>query len=218
MTVTIQDPSQDVTDEVRLADWAQGMERSVLRQMIAVVAKDGILSFAGGLPAAECFPAAHYAQALQTVLEADPRALQYGPPSLPLRTHIMGLMGQRTVNCAPDEIFITTGAQQSLNVLTRLLLNSGGRVILEETVYTGIQQVVAPFQPDILTVPTDLVTGIDVDAIEAHLEQCALDGEMPAFIYTIPEAHNPLGVSMNLEKRIRLVETGASLPCAHYRR
>ncbi|MDX1687621.1 MAG: PLP-dependent aminotransferase family protein [Candidatus Promineifilaceae bacterium] len=187
--------------EIALADWARTMERSVLRQMIGVVSRPGILSFAGGLPAPEYFPREAYAAALARVLAEDENALQYRPPFAPLRRHVVDLMGERGVACTPEQVFITTGAQQALDVLTRLLLNPGGQVMLEEIVYTGIQQAVAPFRPEILPVPTDLETGIDVDAVEGLLAA----GARPAFLYVIPEAQNPLGVSITPEKRRRLV-------------
>jgi 2-aminoadipate transaminase len=75
-------------------------------------------------------------------------------------------------------------------------------VIIEEMTYTGLQQVIEPFQPEILTVPTDLDTGIDVDAVESHLAA----GARPAFIYSVTDGQNPLGVCLSAEKRIRLVE------------
>ncbi|HEX8683953.1 MAG TPA: PLP-dependent aminotransferase family protein [Ardenticatenaceae bacterium] len=189
-------------DEIQLADWTRTMKRSVLREMLAVVSRPGILSFAGGLPAPELFPVQQYADAAAKVLAQDPCALQYGPPYQPLKAHIVRLMAQRGVPCTEEQIFLTTGAQQGLDVLTRLLLNPGGQVIIEEMVYTGVQQVIAPFQPEILTVPTDLETGMDVDAVE-HL---LVGGARPTFIYAITDAHNPLGVSMSMEKRVRLVE------------
>ncbi len=188
-------------EEVKLADWTCTMHRSVLRDMIAVVSRPGILSFAGGLPAPELFPTKQYCEAVTHVLQSDPCALQYGPPFQPLKAHIQRLMEKRVVSCSEEQVFITTGAQQALDVLARLLLNPGSQVLLEETVYTGIQQAIAPFQPEILTVPTDLESGMDVDAVEAYL----LNGARPAFIYAIPDAHNPLGVSMSPEKRERLV-------------
>ncbi len=189
-------------DEIQLADWTRTMKRSVLREMLAVVSRPGILSFAGGLPAPELFPVQQYADAAAKVLAEDPCALQYGPPYQPLKAHIQRLMAQRGVDCTEEQIFLTTGAQQGLDVLTRLLLNPRGQVIIEEMVYTGVQQVIAPFQPEILTVPTDLETGMDVDAVEGLL----VGGARPAFIYAITDAHNPLGVSMSTQKRVRLVE------------
>ncbi len=187
--------------DISSADWTHGMKRSVLRQMIAVTAQPGILSFAGGLPAPELFPNEAFAEAMAQVLR-DPLSLQYGPPQAALKAQIVSLMAQRGVTCAPEQVFITTGAQQGLDVLTRFLLNPGGTMLLENIVYTGAQQVLAPFQPRILTVPTDLATGMDVDAIEAHLAR----GERPAYLYSITEAHNPLGVSLSQAKRHQLVE------------
>lgn len=192
--------------EVRLAEWTRTMQRSVLRQMLAVVAKPGILSFAGGLPAPELFPTADYTAALQRVLANDRGALQYGPPYAPLKRHIVELMAQRGVTCHEEQVFLTTGAQQALDVLTRLLLDPGGEVVLEEIVYTGIQQAVAPRRPRILPVGTDLATGIDVEGVVAHLE----NGARPAFLYIITDAHNPLGVSISAEKRQQLVEVAAA--------
>lgn len=194
--------TQTLTQPIDLADWTHTLQRSMLRQMITIASQPGVLSFAGGLPASDLFPTTEYAQALAHVLANDPRALQYGPPYAPLKEHIRHLTQQRGVQCTTEEIFITTGAQQALNVLGRLLLNPGGQVMMEEMIYSGFQQVVAPRQPEILTIPTDLKTGIDVDVVEAYL----LRGARPAFIYVIPEAHNPLGVSMSWEKRVRLVE------------
>ncbi len=190
-------PIHDIT----LADWTHSMSRSVLRQMIAITARPGILSFAGGLPDPALFPTADYAAALQQVLAADPKALQYGPPLEALKVHIVGLMAERGVQVTPEQVFLTTGAQQGLDILTRLFLNPGGEVLLEEIVYPGIQQTVAPYRPHILPVPTDLETGIDVDTIE----QLLADGARPAFLYVIPDAHNPLGVSISPDKRLRLV-------------
>lgn len=188
--------------EIQLADWTQHISRSVLRQMIAVVSRPGILSFAGGLPDPALFPTQAYAAALAHVLHDDPKALQYSPPYAPLKKHIVQLMARRGVACTEDQIFLLTGAQQGLYILSRLLLNPGSDVLLEEVVYTGIQQAIAPSCPNILPVSTDLTHGIEVDEIEAYL----LSGVRPSFIYVIPEAHNPLGVSISQERRQRLVE------------
>jgi 2-aminoadipate transaminase len=99
-------------------------------------------------------------------------------------------------------VFLTTGAQQALALLARVLLEPGGPIVCERLVYMGFQAAVEPFSPRVLTVGTDLQTGIDVDAVEAHLAR----GERPAFLYVITDGHNPLGVSVSLEKRVRLAE------------
>lgn len=177
------------------------MKRSVLRQMIAVVSRPEILSFAGGLPAPELFPTEQYAQALSDVLRHDGRALQYAPPYPPLKKQVVKLMAQRGVVCCEEQVFLTTGAQQALTVLTSLLLNPGGQVMLEERVYTGIQQIVAPYRPEILPIPTNLITGLDTEVVEDYLRQ----GHRPAFLYVIPDAHNPLGVSLSPAGREHLI-------------
>jgi 2-aminoadipate transaminase len=187
---------------IRLADWTQTMERSMLRQMLAVVSRPGILSFAGGLPAPELFPQAGFAQAMAHVIAADNRALQYGPPFEPLKHQIVRLMAERGVTCRTEQIFLTTGAQQGLQVIARLLMDPGRQVMLEERVYTGIQQVINPYRPELLTVPTDLEQGIDIEVVEDYL----LAGADPAFLYLIPEAHNPLGVSIGPKRQAQLVK------------
>jgi 2-aminoadipate transaminase len=83
-----------------------------------------------------------------------------------------------------------------------LLLNPGGQVLIEEMTYTGFQQVLQPYQPEILTVPTDLRTGMDVEAVEALLES----GARPSLIYCVTDGHNPLAVSLSRAKRERLVQ------------
>lgn len=187
--------------EIALAEWTRTMKRSVLREMLAVVSQPGILSFAGGLPDPKLFPVKEFAEAVNQVLASDAKALQYGPPFLPLKQHIVSLMAQRGVICSEDQVFITTGAQQALNVLTHLFLNDGGQVLIEELVYSGIQQAIAPFNPDILTVTTDLQQGMDVDKVEVHL----LAGSRPSFLYAISEAHNPLGVTLSRDRQQQLV-------------
>ena len=185
-----------------LAAWARASGTSALQTMLSVGTRPGTISFALGLPAPEFFPAAEYGRAAAAVLAEDPRALQYSPPCAPLQAHIAALMAQRGVSCAPEQVFLTSGAQQGIGLLARLLLEPGGEVITDTLCYTGFQQAVEPFMPRLLTVPTDLDTGMDVDAVEALLE----GGARPAFIYTVPDGHNPLAVSMSAEKRLRLVE------------
>lgn len=203
MTLTTTKTTYQISQpEMALAQWTRTMKRSVLREMLAVVSQPGILSFAGGLPAPELFPTADYAQAVQEVLASDPLALQYGPPYAPLKRQIVELMAQRGVYCNEDQVFLTTGAQQALNVLGRLFLDPGGQVLIEELVYSGIQQVIAPYQPEILTVSTDLEAGMEVNKVANYLGS----GARPAFIYAISESHNPLGVNLSRERQEQLIE------------
>ncbi|HEY0038274.1 MAG TPA: PLP-dependent aminotransferase family protein [Longimicrobium sp.] len=187
--------------ERALASWARASAPSALREILPLLVRPGLLSFALGMPAAELLPAEAYLQATRRALEADPLALQYGVPCAPLKRQIVRLMADRGVRCHEGQVFLTTGAQQGMSLLARLLLEEGGQVAVEAAVYDGIHCAVRPFSPRVLTLPSD-AGGIDVDALEALLE----GGARPAFVYLIPEGHNPLGVSLAPERRVRLVE------------
>lgn len=160
------------------------------------------ISLALGLPDTNLFPRESLARAASQTLADVPEALQYGAPFAPLKEHIVELMRRRGVECRQEQIFLTCGAQQGLSLLARLLLGRGGQVLLEQMAYTGFQQALMPLQPQILSVPSDPQSGIDVDAVEAMLEA----GARPALIYAVTDGHNPLGLSVSREKRLRLVE------------
>ncbi|HEX2092850.1 MAG TPA: aminotransferase class I/II-fold pyridoxal phosphate-dependent enzyme [Longimicrobiaceae bacterium] len=187
--------------ERALASWTRASSPSALREILPLLARPGLLSFALGMPAAELLPSEAYAQATRRALAADPLPLQYGVPYEPLKRQIVEIMAERGVRCREEQVFLTTGAQQGMCLLARLLLEEGGRVAVEAAVYDGIHNAVRPFRPEIVTVPSD-AHGIDVDALEALLE----GGARPAFVYLIPEGHNPLGVSLGLDRRLQLVE------------
>lgn len=185
-----------------LAKWTRGLHRSALQDMLTAGSRPGVLSLALGLPAAELFPAAAYAEAVAKVLAGDPRCLQYSPPFQPLKKHVVALMAKRGVTCREEQVFLTAGGQQGMNLLARLMLEQGSQVIVEEKVYPGFRQVLEPYEPEILTVPTDPATGMDVDAVEQLLS----GGARPAMIYAITDGHNPLAVSMSRDKRERLAK------------
>jgi 2-aminoadipate transaminase len=167
-----------------------------------LVSRPGILSLAIGLPAAELFPREALAEEAGRVLAADPLSLQYGLPWQPLKAEIVRLMAMRGVHCTEAQIFLTSGAQQGMDLLTRLLLEPGGQVLFEWAIYDGILNATRLAKPEILTVSSDPRTGIDAGEVEDLLAR----GARPAFLYVIPEGHNPLGVSMGLATRRRLVE------------
>jgi 2-aminoadipate transaminase len=189
------------TEVVSLAKWARNVKRSQLQEMLFAAAKPGIISFAMGLPDSDLFPVEGLMKASMHVLANDSRALQYGPPFRPLKSQIVELMAERKVVCREEQIFITTGAQQGMNLLARLLLEPRGQVLTERMIYTGFQQVIEPYEPSTLYAPTDAKTGIDVEAVASLLGR----GARPAFIYAISSGHNPLAVSLTEAKRSQLV-------------
>src|SRR5689334_17670056 len=194
--------SLQTEQQTELAGWARGLKRSAMQEMLVATLRPHILSFALGKPAAELFPTAALGEAAERVLSANASALQYSPPLLSLKQHVRELMKRRGVDCREEQIFLTAGAQQGMSLLSRVLLEAGGSVITEELIYSGFQQVLEPFQPQVLTVSTDPETGMDVDAVERHLSS----GARPSFIYSITDGHNPLSVRLSESKRTRLVD------------
>ncbi|HVR99865.1 MAG TPA: PLP-dependent aminotransferase family protein [Thermoanaerobaculia bacterium] len=173
-----------------------------LRQIMELASRPGVLSFAIGLPGSDLFPREVFARETARVLTADASCLQYGLPYPPLKSQIVGLMAQRGVRCTEEQVFLTSGAQQGIDLLNRLLVEPGGQILIEWAVYDGIQLAARQRNPEILTVASDLDAGIDVDAVEALL----VNGVRPAYLYIIPNGHNPLGASLSVEARQRLAE------------
>jgi 2-aminoadipate transaminase len=176
-----------------------------MRDLIALTARPDVISFASGLPAPDMLPLEALQACFDAVLTRDgATALQYGPPYPPLKEALVEHMARLGVHARPEEIFITTGAQQALDVLTRLLVDKGAPVVIEETVYTGISQALVSQGARIDVVPTSLQSGIDVDAVARRFES----GPRPRLLVAVPDFHNPLGVSLRDDKRERLIELG----------
>ena len=189
----------------RLAAWTQHTKRSALQDMLELTSGPEYISFGLGLPNAECFPTEQLAVSANEVLLRQSDHLQYAPPTELLKRQIQLLMRQRGVECSTSQIFLTAGAQQGINILARLLLDPGRTVLAEEVTYTGFLQVLEPFQPRMLTVPTDPDTGIDVEQVEQVLQS----EERPACMYVIPSGHNPLSYTLSREKRQKLAQLAA---------
>ncbi len=175
-----------------------------MRDLIKLTARPGILSLAGGLPANESLPSDELRDCFDTVLFRDNGlALQYGPPVLALREWIAEYMRGRGVDCKTDQVYITSGNQQGLMILSRLFLNPGDKAVTEAITFTGVKQVTQGRGANVLAVPVDLQSGVDVDALESAFKQG------PCLAVLIPDFHNPLGVSITAEKRTRIAELSA---------
>lgn len=185
-----------------LAPWIRHRERSLLRRLVTTIARPGVRSLAGGLPDLALFPAREIAAALEATLRDDARALQYSPAQEPLKERVVGLMRRRGVECGTENVLVTSGAQQGIDIAARALLGHGGAVAVEELTYPGVLQATAPFQPRVLAVRVELEGGLDVE----HFEWLLRSGERPAFLYLVPDANNPLGASLAAERRQALVE------------
>lgn len=188
-----------------IAEWARNIKPSALQDALNIKKNERLIAFTLGKPACELLSTENYLQAIKNVLNQGSEVFQYQPPLDQLKEQITEIMRYKGVECSPDEIFITSGAQQGMHLLVRLFLNIGGRVLLEEYNYPGFLQVLTPYQPELLTVTTDLENGIDLDAVENYLQYQT----KPSLIYVVPNGSNPHGVSLtekNCQKLAFLAE------------
>ncbi len=182
-----------------LAQRAHKMNPSVIREILKVTEKPGIISFAGGLPSARTFPVEAFAAACETVLRTDgPAALQYASSEgLPaLREWIAG---QLPWDVSPDQVLITTGSQQGLDLVAKVLIDQDSTVLVETPTYLGALQAFTPMEPAIVGVQSD-AEGIDVDDL-------AKKAPGARFLYVLPNFQNPTGRTMSEARRQALVDT-----------
>ncbi|WP_181198460.1 aminotransferase-like domain-containing protein [Enhygromyxa salina] len=174
-----------------------------MRLLLDSEGRSDLVSFAIGVPPADSLPSRALARAFDRLL-ADPQALMLNPPSHELRRGITDLMAKRGVDCGPNTVFLTDGAQQALDLLVRLLVRPGDEVLVDPVTYTGMLMALQPSGGRASGVEGGAGQTMDLDALAKRLER----GPRPAFIYTMADGHNPLGVSMGLDQRERLVELG----------
>ena len=188
--------------------WAQryalrthGMQSSTIRELLKLTQQPDIISFAGGLPAPEMFPIDEVKAACDTVLsEVGAQALQYstteGYP--PLREMLARHMARYGIIVNADNIVITSGSQQALDLIGKLLINSGDRILTENPSYLGALQAFTAYQAQYVTVPID-DDGLQVARLEAALRTG------PKFMYILPNFQNPTGVTLSLTRRYDLI-------------
>jgi 2-aminoadipate transaminase len=181
----------------------QGMGSSVIRELLKLTQKEGLISFAGGLPAPTVFPIPQFEEAAARILKDNgPQALQYSPTEgyLPLRELIAEKMSRYGIQATPDNILITTGAQQALDIIGKILIDPGDIILTETPTYLGAIQAWKAYQAEFVTVPID-DDGIYVDE---RLNEALQIG--PKFMYILPNFQNPAGVTLSLERRKKLVQ------------
>ena len=189
--------------EIKFARRMSGLRPSTIREILKVTEQADIISFAGGLPAPELFPVAEVAAACERVLrEGGPGALQYGPSEgfLPLRECFAAESRKRGIQCTADDILITTGSQQPLDLVSKIFLDAGDCVLTESPTYMAALQAFQCYEVRFAAAPTD-EQGLIPEALPELIER-----ERPKFLYTIPSFQNPTGVTMTAERRIKLYE------------
>jgi 2-aminoadipate transaminase len=196
-------PSDDgLKNSLPVAEWARKTAPSSLQYALVRACDSAIISLSLGLPDPELFPIAALSEASSRVFASGRDAFQYTVPCPKLKHAISRHMAARGVDCSPHEILLTVGAQQGLSLLCRMLLDSDAVIVEEAYTYTGFQQAAEPYSPRVISNPTDVATGINLDSLEEMLST----GIRPAFLYVMADGHNPLGATMPLQNRQRLAQ------------
>jgi 2-aminoadipate transaminase len=193
-------------------DWKAVLERSgraprasAIRDLLSVTERPDVISFAGGLPAPELFPAAGLRAAFDGVLREDAGgALQYGPTPghRPLRELVAERLGRRGIACDAEDVVITTGSQQALDLLGRVLAGPGMEVLVESPTYVGALQALSARDVSFTALPGD-EHGLRSDLLRR--------GPETALLYTVPTFQNPSGGTMALERRREVISRARDL-------
>ncbi len=185
----------------RYAQRNQRMGRSIIRELLKFAVDPDLISFAGGLPAPELFPIERCQEAAHSLLARNgTAALQYGQTEGygPLRQFICEQMGRYGIQAEPANVMITTGSQQALDLIGKLLINPGDRILIEEPTYLGALQAWNAYQAEYVPVP------VDDDGLRTNLLEEALRVG-PKFMYVLPNFQNPGGTTLSAERRLEVV-------------
>ncbi|MBK6322205.1 PLP-dependent aminotransferase family protein [Candidatus Aalborgicola defluviihabitans] len=190
-----------------MARRAARMNPSVIREILKITEKPGIISFAGGLPSAKTFPIAEFTAACNQVLTTDPQAaLQYAASEgfAPLRQMVADRLPW---DVDPAQVLITTGSQQGLDLVAKILIDAGSRVLVETPTYLGALQAFTPMEPEVLSVGSD-DEGVDIADLASKVGEGASKAR---FLYVLPNFQNPTGRTMTEARRAALVAKAAEL-------
>ena len=185
----------------------QGMRSSAMREMMALTERPDVISLAGGLPDTSTFPPELYAKLMAHVAaDSTARALQYGPTEGLTATKecIVQVMAEEGTAVGAEEVIVTTGGQQVIDLVCKTLVDPGDVIVAEAPTYPGAVPTFSAYQADVVQLEVD-GDGLPVDELEATLDRLQAEGRRPKFVYTIPNFQNPGGVTLSLERRRRLV-------------
>jgi 2-aminoadipate transaminase len=189
------------------AERTKVMKSSAMRDLMALTERDDVISLAGGLPDTSTFPPDSYASLMSMVAaSACARALQYGPTEgvSAVKRCIVEVMGAEGIAADEDDVLVTTGGQQVIDLVCKTLLDPGDVVVCEAPTYPGAVPTFSSYQARVVQITMDR-DGMRTDELEATLDELERGGLRPKFIYTVPNFHNPAGVTLSLERRHELV-------------
>src|SRR4051794_24998895 len=184
------------------------MKSSAMRDLMALTERADIISLAGGLPDTASFPAKSFAAIMGRVaVDSTARSLQYGPTEGlgVLKRCIAEVMAEEGMEVDPDEVLVTTGGQQVIDLVCKTLIDPGDVIVAEAPTYPGAVPTFCSYQADVVQISLD-ADGMRIDELELTLDRLETEGRRPKFIYTVPTFQNPAGTTMSLPRRQRLVE------------
>jgi len=192
------------------SDNANNMHKSVIRELLKLTQRPDIISFAGGLPAPETFPAADLRISAEEVLSASPaKALQYGTTEgdPALLAELLAYEARNGTALSRGNLLITSASQQALDMLPKIFLNPGDAVIAGRPTYIGAIQAIQSYRAAIIGIPFSRENdGFDMEALEKTYARAKKDGIRIGYIYVIPDFQNPSGICWSREKRQSLLE------------
>ncbi len=190
---------------IAFADRLNNVETSAIRELFKLLGKPGIISFAGGFPDSAMFDVDGIREASQRALAEEPgAALQYGATEgyQPLREQLSAFMAAKGAEgVAPEDLIVTTGSQQALDLLGKTLINPGDKVIVEGPTFLATIQCFRLYGAELISAPIDGDTGVKTDELERLIAE-----HQPKFVYLIPTFGNPSGAMLSLERRRRVLE------------
>jgi 2-aminoadipate transaminase len=189
----------------QMARRAEKMNPSVIREILKVTEKPGIISFAGGLPSPLTFPIDAMREASERVLRDDGKAaLQYAASEgyAPLREWVAQDLLKQGMHVSPDQVLITTGSQQGLDLVAKILIDAGSRILVETPTYLGALQAFTPMEPIAVGVNSD-DHGVDPADLRAKVGTGA---DKARFVYLLPNFQNPTGRTMTEDRRAAVAQ------------
>jgi 2-aminoadipate transaminase len=185
----------------------KGMKTAATRDLMATLSRPGIISLAGGFPDTRAFGEEAFREISDNIARDTAQALQYGPTSglEPVKDVIVDVMAAESTPARQEDVFVTTGAQQGLDLIAKVFLDEGDAILCEGPTYAGALNAFAAYRPRIAHVPMDRAGMIPVAARET-LNKARKQGLHVKFIYTVPNFQNPAGVTLMTERRRELLE------------
>ncbi|MDQ2671826.1 MAG: PLP-dependent aminotransferase family protein [Actinomycetota bacterium] len=189
------------------ANRVKGMKTAATRDLMATLSRPGIISLAGGFPDTRAFGEEAFREISRNIASDAAQALQYGPTAglEAIKDVIVEVMGAEGTPARQEDVFVTTGAQQGLDLIAKVFLDEGDAVLCEGPTYAGALNAFASYRPRIAHVPMDRAGIIPVAARET-LKRARKGGLHVKFLYTVPNFQNPAGVTMVAERRRELLE------------